>query len=94
VGVKIAVHLLIGVLHGENLIFLGELSQVAFDAVLLNRILIAFVDPQIARVALAKSEEPGNPSIKVCRARHNHSVLFELRPDFGWRLTRTALRPR
>jgi hypothetical protein len=80
-------------LHGKNLIFLGELSQVAFDAVLLDRILIAFVDPQVARVALAKSKEPGNPSIEVRGARHNHGVLFELGTDFGWRLTKT-LRPR
>lgn len=93
-GVKIAIHQLIGVLHGEDLIFLGELSQVAFDAVLLYRILVAFVDPKIARVLLAESKESGNPSIEVCGARHNHSVLFELRPDCGCRPTKTVLRPR
>ncbi len=70
-------------LHGEDLIFLGQLSQVTFDSVLLHRILITLVDPQIIRIALAKCNERGQGSIEVGGSGHRHSDLFELGADLG-----------
>ena len=44
-GVKVAVHEVVGMLHGENLIFLGQFSEVTFNSVLLHCVLIALIDP-------------------------------------------------
>src|SRR5258708_22817688 len=46
-SIQVAIHQLIRVLHGKNLVFLSELSQVTFDTVALNRVLITFVDEQV-----------------------------------------------
>ena len=57
--IEVAVGHLVGVLHGEDLIFLGQLSQVTFDSVLLDRVLIAQVDPEIARDAAGGERRSG-----------------------------------
>ena len=65
------------------MIFLGQLSQVTFDSVLLDRILITLVDPQIIRVALEKCNQRGQGPIEIGGSGHGRGDFFELSGDHG-----------
>jgi hypothetical protein len=71
------------VLHREDLILLSQFPQVTFDSVLLDRVLIAKVDPEIAGMLPAESTQRGKTVVKVRGTRDNHFDLVELGAYFG-----------
>ena len=53
-GVKVVIRYIVRVLHGQDLVLLRELSQVAFDAISLYCVLVEFVYQQVIRMTLAQ----------------------------------------
>jgi hypothetical protein len=56
---------------------------VTFDSVLLDRVLIAKVDPEIAGMLPAESTQRGKTVVKVRGTRDNHFDLVEPGAYFG-----------
>ena len=54
-----------------------------FDSVLLDRVLIAKVDPEITGMLPAESTQRGKTAIKVRGSGDNHFDLVEMGPHFG-----------
>jgi hypothetical protein len=55
-SIQVAIRQFAGMLHGKNLVFLGQFSQVTFDPETLYCVLIELVDEQFIRITLAKRE--------------------------------------
>ena len=81
--IEVAVGHLVRVLHGKDLILLGQLPQVAFNSVLLDSVLIALIDPQILRMLLAESQQRGQAAIEIRGPGDDHFDFCQLGADFG-----------
>ena len=81
--IEVVVGHLVGVLHGKDLILLRQVPQVTFDSVLLDRVLIGKVDPEISGMLPAENQQPGKTAIKVRGTGDNHFDLVEMGPHFG-----------
>ncbi len=80
-GKQVLIHRFVRVLHGKNLVFLSQLSQVTFDAIALHRVLIELVDQQVIRVTLAKGQQRGDILVEVKRISHDIRGLRQLGTD-------------
>ena len=52
-------------LHREHLVFLGQLSQVTFNSILLHGVLITFVDPEVSPDTDGEGKQRRQPSVEV-----------------------------
>ena len=80
---QVAVHQVAGMLESECLVFLRQLPQMAFNAMPLDRILIAFMDEDVALVALAQRLKGRDVLLEGGRVAHKERCrLLKFSADF------------